>query len=94
MRRLEAERIEFAALEIRRSSRTRWPTVSAGAAPACEVRTLTPGRLRDPTGRHDDRSARSLLDWDRHDGNIARCVPGSADPRPVRRTRSTLRNRK
>ena len=42
---------------------------------------LVPGRLRDPTGRHDDRSAGSLLDWDRADRITpgAPRVPGSAD---------------
>jgi hypothetical protein len=34
------------------------------AAPAREVRSLAPGRLRDPTGGHYDPSARSSLDWD------------------------------
>jgi hypothetical protein len=84
MRRLEAERIELAALEIRRSW-TRWPTVSAGAAPAREVRSLTPGRYRDPTGRQDDRSAGSLLDWDSETRRRGLHVPGSADPASVRR---------
>jgi hypothetical protein len=38
-----------------------------------------PGRLRTPSGRHDDRPARSALDWDRRKtGNARQChVPGS-----------------
>ena len=38
-----------------------------GVAPAGEARNLAPGRPRDPTGRHYDRSAGCLLDWDRRD---------------------------
>ena len=41
----------------------------------------SPGQPRDPTGRHYDRSAGSLLDWDRASritpGKLH--VPGSAD---------------
>ena len=36
-----------------------------GAAPAGGARNPAPGRLRDPTGRHYDRSARCSLGWDR-----------------------------
>ena len=52
--------------------------------------TRTLGRLRDPTGRHYDRSAGSLLDWDSEMRRRRSRVPGSADPGPVRRTRSAF----
>src|SRR5262249_43973648 len=70
--------------------------VGSGAAPARVVRSHAPGRPRDPTGRHDDRSAGSLLDWDFATRITpgARQVPGSADLRPVLGgPRITLRNR-
>jgi len=45
------------------------------------ARNHAPERPRDPTGRHDDRSAGSLLDWDRANrvtpGKLR--IPGSAD---------------
>src|SRR6185312_10989226 len=52
-----------------------------GAVPAGGGRDPAPGRLRDPTGRHYDRSARCSLDWDRpKPGNARRGrVAGSAD---------------
>jgi len=46
------------------------------AAPAGKLRKLALGRPRDPPGRHYDRSAGSLLDWDWP----ACLVPGSSDP--------------
>jgi len=52
-----------------------------GAVLAGVARNHTLERPRDPTGRHDDRSARSSLDWDRANrvtpGKLR--VPGSAD---------------
>jgi hypothetical protein len=39
-------------------------TVGSDAAPAGVARSLALGRPRDPIGRHYDRSAGSLLDWD------------------------------
>ena len=52
-----------------------------GAVLAGVVRSHAPERPRDPTGRHYDRSAGSLLDWDRANrvtpGKLR--VPGSAD---------------
>ena len=52
-----------------------------GAVLAGVARNHAPERPRDPTGRHDDRSAGSLLDWDRASritpGKSR--VPGSAD---------------
>jgi hypothetical protein len=51
------------------------------AAPAASPRKRRLGEPRGLTGRHDDRSARSSLGWDRaRAGNTRRAqVPGSAD---------------
>ena len=84
MRRLEAERTEFVALEIRRS-RTRWPTVSAGAAPAREVsHTSRPGGFGTRPGGITTALQGACWTGTACGGDIALRVPGSADPGPVR----------
>ena len=55
---------------------------AAGAAPAGGARNPALGRSRDPTGGHDDPSARSSLDWDRSNG-FGRAVTRD---KPMRRT--------
>ena len=47
-----------------------------GAAPAAAARNCGTGGPRDPIGRHYDRPAGSLLDWDWPQG----LVPGNAEP--------------
>jgi hypothetical protein len=57
------------------------------AVPAGGARNPVPGRPREPIGRHYDRSAGSLLDWDWP----IRLVPGNADPGNRNRRRGAPR---
>ena len=54
--------------------------VGADAAPAASPRKRRLGRLRDPPGRHYDRSAGSRLDWDW----LTRITPADASSQEAR----------